>query len=216
MVVSNVITDIVVTNPGSNYNYANMSISSSSGSGAVTISPVSPIGGHGQDPITELGCSNIMITSQINGSESNYIPTDISYHQTGILIDPVDKSNPLLPANNTVYKTSTDLVVSPGFGNYITGEKIFQGASYDTSYFNASILSFDSVNNIIRTINTYGTPQTDFPVVGLSTGSTRTLLSYVTPDFITQSGYIAYIQNRSNIQRSPDGMEQFKIIFSYN
>jgi hypothetical protein len=46
-------------------------------------------------------------------------------------------------------------------------------------------------------------------------GAIRTLLSVVEPDFITLSGYMAYIENREAITRSPDGTEQFRIVLSF-
>ena len=54
------ITDITITNPGYNYTYANVTISSTLGESATAIAPVSPIGGHGFDPVSDLGCTNVM------------------------------------------------------------------------------------------------------------------------------------------------------------
>ena len=36
-----------------------------------------------------------------------------------------------------------------------------------------------------------------------------------TPDFIAYSGYIAYIENRVSVQRSKDGIEQFKFVLGF-
>jgi len=43
----------------------------------------------------------------------------------------------------------------------------------------------------------------------------RTLLTTENPDFIIYSGYMAYIENREGIARSPDGTEQFRIVLSF-
>lgn len=209
------ITDIVVTNTGTNYTYANVSVSSSLGSNAVVIAPVSPIGGHGHDAITELGCHRVMITSQFEGSESNLIPTDITYHQLGIISNPVTLSLPDTIANGSIYKTTTDLVVAPGFGDFISGELLYQGTSVNDFSFLGTILSFDVGSNVVRLINTQGTLTINSPVFGNSTSTTRTLLSYSTPDFVTLSGYIYYLENRSGIERSSDGIEQFKIVLEF-
>ena len=213
-VINGSINDIIVSNPGTNYTFANVSIVSSLGSGAVVSAPVSPIGGHGFDPASELGCSHVMLTSTFTGSESGMIPTDITYHQVGILVNPTSLSAGGNPANNTIYKTSTDLVVAPGFGTYVTDEILYQG-TVDSPSFTATILSFDSSNNVVKLINTTGSLTTNSPVFGQSSGTTRTLLSYSTPDFITLSGYLSYIENRTGIQRSVDGIEQFKIVLGF-
>ena len=147
-------------------------------------------------------------------SESGLIPTDITYHQIGILVNPTAYSAGGNPANNAIYKTSTDLVVAPGFGTYVTDEILYQG-TVSSPTFTATILSFDSSNNVVKLINTTGSLTTNSPVFGQTTGTTRTLLTYSTPDFITLSGYLSYMENRTGIQRSVDGIEQFKIVLGF-
>jgi hypothetical protein len=212
---NNTITDVVVTNPGTNYSFATINIVSSSGAGANVIAPISPIGGHGFDAVTELGCSHIMLTTTFNGSEGGYIPTDIDYRQVGILNNPLARSTYPNFANSTIYKTSTDFVIASGFGTYVNDEVIYQGSSLASASFSAKVLSFDSASNIINLINITGNPTINAPVFGNSSGTARTLLSVSTPDFITFSGRINYIENRSGVQRSSDGIEQFKFVLQY-
>ena len=59
--------DATVTDIGTNYTYANPVISVLSGYNtpnieAVAVAAASPVGGHGLDPISELGCNNVMIS----------------------------------------------------------------------------------------------------------------------------------------------------------
>jgi hypothetical protein len=220
------IGDIIVTNPGTNYTYANVIIESSRGSGAAAFAPTSPIGGHGFDPVSELGCSHVMFTSEFNGDEGGVIPTDIDYHQIGLVIQPTSEKRWLqaqndgfsypYPANGAIYKTSTDLTVAPGFGVYVPDEIVYQGPSEDilTATFTARVLSFDPATNVLRLINTTGTP-TNNATVRNDTKTNRTLLSYTTPDFSPYSGYISFIENRTGVQRSPDGIEQIRIVLGY-
>ena len=226
-VVSGVIKDIIVTNPGSNYTYANVSIISSLGSGATAESPTSPVGGHGFDPISELGCSHVMFTSEFNGSEGGLIPTDIDFHQLGLVVNPSSLAsqtaaaalgiNSTIPANNSIYKTTTDLIVAPGFGTYVQDEVVFQGPDDNilNATFTAIVLSFDTSTNVLKLINTTGTPSNNSPIFGQSSSTTRTLLSYNTPNFVVNSGYLIYVENRAGVQRSSDGIEQFKIIIGF-
>jgi hypothetical protein len=209
------ITDIAVTNSGSNYTYANVVISSASGNGAIAISPTSPVGGHGFDPISELGCSHVMYTAEFNSSEGGEIPTDIDFHQVGLLIDPTTLSLSPAKANASVYRTTTDFVVAPGFGVYTNDEYVYQGASLEESTFVGSVLSFNTSTNVVRVLNTKGTITTNAPLFGYSSGTTRTLLSSSTPNFVILSGYLAFIENRTGVQRSPDGIEQFKFVLGY-
>lgn len=211
-VTDGVITDIIMTQQGSNYTYANAAIVSSIGTGATLSCPVSPVCGHGFDPIGELGVSHVMMTCEFDGSEGGYVPTDIDYHQLGIVANPSSLSRTPLPANSAIYKTTTDLVVAPGFGLYTQDEWVYQGTSLETASFSARVLSFDAAGNVLKTINTTGSLATNAPIFGQSSLTTRTVLSYSVPDFQIMSGYITYIENRSAIQRSDDGIEQIRLV----
>ena len=167
-----------------------------------------------------------MFTSEFNGSEDGIIPTDIDFHQVGIVINPTTNGrwleaqnlglNFALPANGAIYKTSTDLVVAPGFGVYVPDETVFQGPNenIDDATFTATVLSFDTASNVLRLINTTGTPTTNAPVRN-TPKTNRTLLSYSTPDYSVLSGYVAVIENRSGVQRSSDGIEQVRLVLGY-
>ena len=208
------ISDVIVTNSGTNYSYANVTISSTLGSNAVVFGPTSPIGGHSFDPVAELGCSHVMFSVEFNGSEDGVIPTDITYHQLGILINPTTKQLSPQPANGTIYKTSTDVVVAPGFGTYNYDEIVYQGDTNNPT-FTGTILSFDPASNVIRLINTKGTVTTNAPIYGRTSLTTRTVLTYSLPNFVLFSGYLSYIENRTGITRSVDGIEQFKLVLGY-
>jgi hypothetical protein len=221
-VVGGVIQDIIVTNPGAGYTYANTYITSANGSGAITTTPVSPIGGHGIDPISDLGCSNVMLTCQFNGSETtggiNMVPTDIEYFQMGLLLTPVAASDleTNTGTNGPIYRTTTDIIVAanPDTG-FISGETVQQVDKNGNVTFSATVVTFSTSENTAQLINTYGVPTTNQVLKGNTSGSNRTLLSVTYPDFNIGSGYMAYIQNLTGVQRSPDGIEQYKMVLSY-
>ena len=225
-VTNGVIQDITVLNPGSGYTYANVVFSSTKGSGVIAIAPSSPIGGHGYDPVSELGCFNVMLSTEFNGSENtngvDMVPTTdgngnpIQYYQMGILVNPTAQSTFPYPANGSIYKTTTDMVVASSTDTgFVSGETVYQGTSLATATFTATVVSFNLASNIAHLINTYGTPTQNQVVHGHNSGSSRTLLSVSTPDFNVGSGYISYIENLTGIQRSSDGIEQFKVVLSY-
>ena len=149
------INDIVVTSPGSNYTFAEVVITSALGANAVAIAPTSPIGGHGYDPVSELGCRHIMITSQFDGSEGNVLPTDNDFHQVGLLVNPTTISAFPYPANGEIYRTTTDIIVAPGFGAYTGDEFVYQGTLANPT-FTASVLSFNTSTNVLYLINKIG------------------------------------------------------------
>ena len=156
-----------------------------------------------------------MYVVEFNGSESGVIPTDIDFHQVGIVINPTTKELNPAPANGSIYRTTTDAITAPGFGVYENDEWIYQGDTYDTAYFKGQVLSFDEASNTIKLINTVGEMSINSPVFGNTSKTTRTLLSYSEPNFVILSGYMSYIENRTGVTRSYDGIEQFKIVLGY-
>jgi len=217
VVTSNSISDVIVTNSGLNYTYANVSFSSAQGSGATAIAPTSPVGGHGNDPISELGCSHVMYTSQFNGTEGGEVSANVSYHQVGILLNPTTADSFPNPANGNIYKTCTTLSLASGFGQYVQDEVIYQGTSLATATYVGTVLDFDAASSTLSIINITGTPITNAPVFGDTTKTARTLLSYTGTQsgYNTYSGQILYVENRSGVQRSYDGIEQFRFVLGY-
>jgi hypothetical protein len=228
------INDVTITNSGSNYTYAYVAIVSAAsaagagpalGSGATAIAPVSPVGGHGFDPISELGCSHIMYAVEFNGTEGyqsnsvEYVPTNIDYRQVGLLFSPTASDTFPNPANNAIYDLTTQLTVASGFGNgFNSDETIVQYDPKSTStvpIFTATVLSFNTSTNVLKVINTNGTPLTGATITGQTSKTSRTVLGISPSKFINFSGYIAYIENRTGVQRSRDGIEQFKFVLGY-
>lgn len=228
-VTDGVITDIIVTSPGKNYTYADVTITSISpqgvvvGSGAQAFAPISPIGGHGSDPTSELGATSIMFTCEFNGSEktsngqTGVVPTNMTYYQVGLLLNPSSKSTAPHPANNSIISLTTDLNVASGFGSYDSNETIYQSTTglIQDATFTGKVLDWDSATHLLRVINTTGTPTTNLPVFGNNTKTVRTLLTYNDSNFVPFTGYITYIENRSGVTRSEDGIEQFKFVLGY-
>jgi len=222
---SGVITDVNIFNPGSNYTYANVSITSANtqASNAAAYAPVSPVGGHGYDPVSELGCNHIMYTVEFNSAETlngiEYVPTDIDYRQVGLLINPTSLDTYPAFANGSIYDLSTQITVASGAGTFKPDESVTQtdinpnSITYGQVVFSGTVLSFNTSTNVIKLINTNGTPVTSASIVSVT--CTRTLLAVTTPKFMKFSGYISYIQNRSAVQRSSDGIEQFKFVLGY-
>jgi hypothetical protein len=228
IVAGGILTDINIFTPGSNYSYANVTITAANtqiGSGAVAFAPTSPVGGHGYDPASELGCSRIMFSVEFNSTESingiDYVPTDIDYRQLGLLYNPMATDTYPNFANNSIYDLSTQMTVASGFGVYINDEVVSQtdvtigSLTYGQVVFTGTVLSFNTSTNVVKLINTHGTPIFNSSLTGQTSGTARTLLVATPPNFIKFSGYIAYIENRSGVQRSVDGIEQFKFVLGY-
>jgi hypothetical protein len=147
----------------------------------------------------------------------------VAYRQIGLLLNPISQESVSQEtstyANGAIYDVTTKLFVSPGSGNYVSGQIVYQGSSFVSSTFNAEVVSFDPATNIVSAININGTPVNNQALIqdasGPVTTAVRTLLTTENPDFIIYSGYPLYIENREAINRSPDGTEQFRIVLSF-
>jgi len=229
-IVAGVIKDVVVKAgfAGNNYTYANVSIKaytsanltyiSPLGSGATAVAPISPVGGHAYDPISELGCNHVMYSVEFNGSEGGVLPTTgVNYRQVGLLVNPqvYGISGPLL-ANGAIYNTSTQFLVSAGAGNVYTSDEVVQqfDNNGNVTYY-GTVLNFNTSSNLLQLINTNGTYTVGQSIIGSSSGASRVVFSVTPPSLIPFSGYITYVENRVGVQRSSDGIEQFKFVLGY-
>lgn len=88
----NSIINVVMLNPGSGYTKADINIyaNSTHGSGANVTPIISPVLGHGKDPITELGARYVGITVNFANSitESLVFPSYGSFRRVGIIHNP--------------------------------------------------------------------------------------------------------------------------------
>jgi hypothetical protein len=141
------------------------------------------------------------------------VPTDISFRQVGIVVNPELKNGDT--PTETIYNTTDLAYVSYGSQGYTIGESVYQGASLENSNFSAEVCSFDSTNNIIFLINIEGYYQIGEPIYGQSSATTRVLLDYTKTEFDVGSGYLMYYENRTPVQRSPDGNEQLRLLLSF-
>jgi len=213
-----VVTDIVVSNTGSNYTFANVSVSSANGKNATAVVYPSPIGGHGFNAVSELGCRHVMLTASFDKSESGQIPTNIDFRQIGIISNPyVYFGSDKAIANSTTYRLSTDYLVSTGSGSYNQDETVFQSNNglLADAYFTATVLSFDTTTNQLKLLNNQGTANLYQVIYGDSSKTARVALQKNDTLFVPFSGYLMYVENREAVTRSADGSEQFKLVLGY-
>jgi hypothetical protein len=243
-VVNGIITDVTVPQggTGNNYTYANITINAYTSSNqinsapittqATAVAPVSPVGGHAYDCVSELGCNHLMFSVEFNGSENETIPTQgVVYRQVGLLVDPQQYgSSGAVLANGAIYNTSTQIQLPSGTGIYYSDQLVYQakpsanGKSFpvdttnnqtimQTAGFFGTVLNFNTSSNIIQLINTTGTLTINQSLVGPN--DSRVVFSVSNSNIIPFSGYITYIENRAGVQRSTDGIEQFKFVLGY-
>lgn len=211
--VSNTVSSIIMTNRGINYTYANVTISSTIGSGAVARAIISPKGGHGSDPLVELGGSNLIINTRIKTSENGVLTTENDYRQLALIEDPYAYDGQSMISNTAVNQLTT-ITLNGTSAEYVEDEIVYQGSSLAAATFSATVVEWDSANNQLKVSNTRGLPSSDL-VNGVTSTASRFLSSVTNPDMKHYTGNLLYIDNISPIERSSDQVEDFKIILKF-
>lgn len=83
------IDSVNMVDVGSGYDYCDVVVVSNTnfGTGASLSPIISPPGGHGSDPVVELGSDMLCISVDVDGSEVNSVNTAITFRQVGIISD---------------------------------------------------------------------------------------------------------------------------------
>ena len=202
---------------GSQYSKATVTVTANVGSGATATARISPYGGHGSNPVRELGAYNVMLNVQLSGSESDTFPTVNDYRVIGLLKDPKLRSGGTT-ANGSVYDQTTQLTLTSvsNSGRFTLDEII----TANTSMATARVVSFANTNSgntagILRVASTNAV----FSATELVTGNTSTTnaviasIAYGTLEDMT--GDLLYMENRVAISRATDQTEDIKLVVKF-
>jgi len=212
---SNTVSNVAIVTKGSGYTFADAVISGGGGSGANLRVMISPTGGHGFDPLTELGGSNLILNPRLQGSEGGLFQTTNELRQVSLVQEPFINNSENV-ASNVVFAQYTTLLLE---GNedtfYLQDEIAYQGSSLATATFSGRVLSYS--NNYLRLVNTRGLPVVE-PIIGANTGTIRIPSgpnSIVNPPLEKYTGKLLYIDNITPITRAADQTEDFKILLRF-
>jgi hypothetical protein len=212
---------ITVISQGRSYSTANATITanSSHGFGATARPIISPLNGHGSDPVDELGGTTVFLNIRTSGSESNTFPTNNDFRLIGILRDPILANGSY--ANASVIDQTTRINVQLVTGDFtedeiVTGSR--SGAKARLVYFaNTNAARTQGVAKVIR-VTTNGTGGSFTPgeiLTGTVSSVTANVVSVTKPALKQHTGYIIYTENRESVLRDPAQTEDYKIAIKY-
>lgn len=195
---SNTITHIEMLDTGKYFNYASARVLANTGFISITGDPVitssaslrpiiSPVGGHGSDPINELFSTTAIISNAFDGNENGKISTENDFRSISIMKDPRFQNVTISINNNallfidgekifnenkfsfgTVYsRNGNTLVLSDSTGHFFAGDVISSdrnGANQIATITNVS-KSYDIFDNRIKLaieMQNYGSDGTGF------------------------------------------------------
>lgn len=211
-----VVTRIDVTANGSGYSVVNVTLTGGSGNGATARAILSPKGGHGTDPVSELGGFYIGLRVVLNGPEGSgdFIVNGAQFRQIGVIRNPYNYGTTTVSTGTTLsaLKTLTLSVGSAGgfqVGDYITGA---------SSQAKAYVDAFDSTAGVLKYHQNDKTGYTAFTVAesiaGASAG-TGSIGSLGNPEVDRFSGEVMFVESRAGITRSASQLEDIKIILEF-
>lgn len=220
IVSSGAISHVNITAAGTGYKRASIDIASisgiGSGSGGVAKPIISPLIGHGADPIQELGGNYVIVNSRLEfGEGSGDFPTDNDFRRIGLLQDPFN-------AGTTTVSTSPTLAAY----HKMTLSSV-SGLSVDDIILNAN--SNGSGVAVSRVISITGNVVSHIPqanseggyvnfassntvYVGGTTIGTISSVDSTFPEVEKYSGQVMYVENRGAVTRAADQIEDIKLI----
>jgi|LakMenEpi03Aug12_release.lakeMendotaPanAssembly.Ray.scaffolds.fasta_scaffold35094_4 hypothetical protein len=209
------IDSILVDSKGSGYTFANVRITANSGAGANARAIISPPGGHGADPLYELGGSYLMIDTKINNREGGVLTVANDYRQVAIIENPFVFASTNTISNTVVSQlTVLSMAESSSTTNYQEDELVYQGSTLANATFKGTVVEWDFANSKLKLSNVVGTPSSDL-ITGNTTTTTRYVSSILQPDMEPYTGKLLYIDHIVPIERSIDQNEDFKILLSF-
>jgi len=208
------IQKIVVTSMGIGYTKANVSIFGTATTNTANARPIiSSKYGHGYNPAIELGTSNIMLVKRfgdVDASEDGFIPTDTSFRQYGVLMNPhgYGQAEVVNFYANSVISQTTNLTLESG-SLYNTNDFVYQGSQGNPS-FSGNIVSQEPL--IAKLTNCNGIPSVGLLLTNGSVSRSVDSIKY--PDLEPNSGEIIYISNILAVHRSDGQAEEVKLIIT--
>lgn len=215
------VKEILVTNKGLEYTTATVTISanSSHGTGANAQVIIGPVGGHGFNAIEELAGNRVLVDSRVSGNESGFFTTENEFRQVGLLRDPVQSANANAFFTSDLADQASKITLASVSGTFQSDETVYQGDSLSNSTANGVVIDFLN-NNRLRLNQVQGTfvsNSTVSSVTGETSGATATIVTdgVANPDMKPYNGDILYIENRTNVTRATNQIEDFKIVLEF-
>lgn len=180
----------------------------------------SPQGGHGLYPARELGARSLMVSSELDGDLNSTLPVSdnlnvFDFNQISIIQNPLIANGAFI-ANGNNYRVTTRLLVSdPGISNFINDETLYVGSSLSGASFVANVSHWSASDNYLYINNITGSLAPSQLLRGVSSGTVSTVLEISNSEIKLYSGEVLYVENRQNVVRDEDQIEQVKIILTF-
>jgi len=215
-----VLYDFVYLSTGTNFRYATAKLIDNTGSGRyANIQPiVSPLDGHGYDPILELNAKNLMINSKTTYKEGfGDFPGSFSYRIIGVIKNPVNANGIVATATTHTALSGIDLIKASNNFNqyeYVQGSLSSANAYVVVSNISAGNGYIKFIQNFNLTSN-YDNFIPGETIIGKKSGATATVSNLLYPEVIKNKGDILYIENKSPIIRTTEQTDNLHLVIEF-
>jgi hypothetical protein len=217
-ILSSALSGFQYANVGLGYRYANAYVADSLGSAANIRAIISPINGHGYNPIQELNAHYLMFSIKTDYTEGNGdFYSNISFRTIGLLDSPKTYSG-----NNASDSTMTGsyaIQLSNISGTFIADENIVSRSTNANvwAFWQSSRLGRTDIKFIQSERSTSNSikPKLGEVMVGMYSGAIGTVTTVYPPEAKPYSGSLLYVENRTPITRSQDQSELFHLVLEF-
>jgi len=195
VILDGVLTGVTVTNPGIGYTYATVSVSDGlGGAGGDLRAILGPVGGHGTNPVRELGSTTLRLSKELSVDDTNQgLAVGNDYRQTGLIKDPLSFSG---TENFSGLTASACFLITGGFAYGDVAEDDIVQDTDGNQYRVVSKPASEPVGDVallVQSLN--GTTPVADQVIEYAESNT-TLSEVSSPDIDKYSGMILFMDNR--------------------
>lgn len=206
IIENNTISKIDIINPGRGYTFANVIITGN-GSNATASAIMSPVGGHGYDPVKELFSDTIMLYSTITNEKIQGVLVDNDYRQFGLIRD-VEKFNTKDVFANTI-GSSCYLITLDDSSELEVDTELHLSTNANVSFHVVSITD----NQVLLTDNNNYPLDDELILIDPSTNDTYQIESVnAVPNINKFSGDLLSIDNRTSTAYSDQQIVTLKSV----
>jgi hypothetical protein len=222
----------IEANKGDNYTVADLligSVTSGSGTAAAARAIITPSGGHGIDPVKELGAFYVAVNSQLSGSEGGDLTVGNDFRQISLIKKPHNFGT-TVTATATTLRARKSLVLAAG--GSVSGFAVDQVIVGSSSGAKAYLVEIDTTNKVLYYYQNSKTGYAAFvsgdTITGtLPSGGSSVLLTTsgttwygqstngYGPEVKMNSGQLLFLENRDAINRSSSQIEDIKLIIEF-
>ena len=219
-------------NKGDGYTVADLlfgSVTFGGGTSAAGRAIITPSGGHGIDPVKELGAFYVAVNSQLSGSEGGDLTVGNDFRQISLIKKPQNFGTTVTASATTLRARKALVLANAGSVSGFAVDQVITGSS---SAAKAYLVEIDTTNKVLYYVQNSKTGYADFvsgdtitgtlPSGGssvLNTTSGTTWYGQSTngygPEVKMNSGQLLFLENRDAINRSSSQIEDIKLIIEF-